>query len=94
MTFRSTRISGEGTEGTLEGDLTIGDVTHPLALSVELGGVVATPEELGSARHAGFEATGQLRRKDFGLGFGPLGDTFLSDVVKIELDLQFTEPTE
>lgn len=42
-------------------------------------------------RHAGFEATAELRRKDFGLGFGALG-AMLGDVVKIELDLQFVEP--
>jgi polyisoprenoid-binding protein YceI len=41
--------------------------------------------------HAGFEATGEIRLKDFGLGFGALG-AMLGDVVKIELDLQFVEP--
>jgi polyisoprenoid-binding protein YceI len=43
-------------------------------------------------RHAGFEATGELRRKDFGLGFSSLG-TMLGDGVKIELDVQFVEPS-
>ena len=72
----------------VEGDLNIGDVTRPLTLAVELGGVEAFYD---GTRHAGFEASGEIRRKDFGLGFGPLGAA-LGDVVKIELDLQFVEP--
>lgn len=88
MTYRSTRIRGEGSTWTVDGDLTIGDVTAPLALAVKLGGVESF---FDGTRHAGFEATGELRRKDFGLGFGPLG-AMLGDVVKIELDLELIEP--
>ncbi len=89
MSYRSTQVRGEGTEWVVEGDLTIGDVTGPLTLAVELGGVEAF---FDGSRHAGFEATGQIRRTDYGLGFGPLG-AMLSDVVTIELDLEFIEPT-
>lgn len=88
MSFRSTGVRGAGTDWVLDGELTIGDVTRPLSLDVELGGV---EDFFDGTRHAGFEATGELRRKDFGLGFGPLG-AMLGDVVKIELDLQFVEP--
>ncbi|HEX6416881.1 MAG TPA: YceI family protein [Acidimicrobiales bacterium] len=88
MTFRSTGVRGAGASWVLEGELTIGDVTRPLSLDVELGGVEPF---FDGTRHAGFEATGQLRRRDFGLGFGPLGAA-LGDVVRIELDLQFVEP--
>ncbi|MEV2210902.1 YceI family protein [Streptomyces sp. NPDC050997] len=87
MTFRSTRVSGEGENWTVAGDLTIGDVTRPLTLAVELGGVVDFP--LDQRRHAGFEATGEIRRGDFGLDFGT---GLLGDVVKIHLDIQFVEP--
>ena len=89
MTYRSSKIRSEGTSWSVEGDLTIGEVTRPLTLSVELGGVEPF---FDGTRHAGFEATGEVRRKDFGLGFGPLGAA-LGDVVKIELDLQFVEPS-
>ena len=70
MTFRSTAVRGAGSDWVLEGDLTIGDVTRPITLDVELGGV----ETFGAdgTRHAGFEATGELRRKDFGIDFGPM----------------------
>ncbi|MET7605380.1 hypothetical protein ABZS96_23180 [Streptomyces avermitilis] len=36
-------------------------------------------------RHAGFEATGEIRRSDFGAGL-------LGDVVKVQLDMRFVEP--
>jgi len=88
MTFRSTRVQVDGSAGTVDGELTIGDVTRPLTLSVELGGIEAFVD---GTRHAGFEATGEVRRKDFDLGFGPLG-AMLGDVVKFELDLEFIEP--
>jgi len=88
MTYRSTQIRGDDNQWTVEGDLTIGDVTRPVTLAVALGGVEGFYD---GTRHAGFEATGEIRRKDFGLGFGPLG-AMLGDVVKIELDLEFVEP--
>lgn len=89
MAFRSLAVRGEGTEWTVDGELTIGEITQPVSLAVELGGVEAFVD---GRRHAGFEASGEVRRKDFGLGFGPLG-AMLGDVVKIELDLQFVEPS-
>ena len=91
MTFRSTEISGSGTDWTVLGELTIGEVTGPLQLDVEFGGIEEFP---GGARHAGFEARGELRRRDFGLDFAlPPGTAkLLGDVVKIELDIQLVEP--
>ncbi|MDD9369216.1 MAG: YceI family protein [Acidimicrobiales bacterium] len=88
LAFRSLAVSGAGTDWTVDGELTIGDVTRPITLDVELGGV---EDFFDGSRHAGFEGTTQVRRKDFGLGFGA-ADAILGDVVKIELDLQFIEP--
>ncbi|GGT20153.1 YceI family protein [Streptomyces griseoviridis] len=90
MTYRSTRVTGEGEDWTMEGELTIGDVTRPVTLAVEFGGLVEMPVE-GAGRHAGFEARGEIRRSDFGLGFAP---GVLGDVVKIQLDMQFVEPRD
>ncbi|MEV4946826.1 YceI family protein [Streptomyces sp. NPDC053755] len=87
MTFRSTRISGAGEEWTLAGELTIGEVTRPITFDVEFGGVVDVPVD--GSRHAGFDATGEFRRSDFGLDFAP---GFLGDVVKVDLEVQFVEP--
>jgi polyisoprenoid-binding protein YceI len=73
-------------------DLTIGDITRPIVLSVELGGVEAFP---GGPRHAGFEATTEIRRRECGIDIAmpPGVDVVaLGDVVKIEIDLQLLEP--
>ncbi|MFF3372685.1 YceI family protein [Streptomyces sp. NPDC002680] len=87
MTFRSTRVSGADENWTMEGDLTIGEVSRPITFAVELGGVAVFP--LDRRNHAGFEATGEIRRGDYGLDFGT---GLLSDVVKIHLDMQFVGP--
>ncbi len=88
MTFRSTGVRGAADEWVLDGHLTIGEVTRPIAFDIELGGVA---DFFDGTRHAGFEATGELRRKDFGIDFGAL-NPLLGDVVKIQLDLEFIEP--
>jgi polyisoprenoid-binding protein YceI len=92
MTFRSTRIAGAGSEWQVEGELTIGEVTRPLTLAVELGGIEAFVD---GSRHAGFEAGAQGRRSDFGIdmklppGVSAAG---LGDVGKGEPDPQLLEP--
>ncbi|MEV0169869.1 YceI family protein [Streptomyces sp. NPDC050803] len=87
MTFRSTRVFGDGEDWTMEGELTIGGVTRPVTLAVEFGGLVDVP--MDGSRHAGFEARGEIRRSEFGLDFAP---GLLGEVVKIQLDMQFVEP--
>jgi polyisoprenoid-binding protein YceI len=92
MVFRSTRVLGQGSEYQVDGDLTIGDVTRPVVLAVELGGIEEFP---GGPRHAGFEATTEIRRKDFGIDLAMppgISTVALGDVVKVELDLQLLEP--
>ena len=89
LAFRSTAITGEGSDWELAGELTIGDVTSPVTLAVELGGVEVFPAD--GVRHAGFEATTQIRRQDFGL-IPSVPSAMLGDVIKIELDLQLLEP--
>jgi polyisoprenoid-binding protein YceI len=93
MEFRSTSIHEHAGGWVLDGDLTIGDVTRPQRLDVDFGGIEEFP--LDGSRHAGFEASGELRRKDFGvdLSLPPgVGTVALGDVVKIDLDIQLVEP--
>jgi polyisoprenoid-binding protein YceI len=89
ITFRSTDITGVDEEWTMTGELTIGDITRPITLDVELGGIADFP--LGGPRHAGVTATGEIRRSDFGIapGFPP---PVLGDAIKVELDLELLEP--
>jgi polyisoprenoid-binding protein YceI len=92
MAFRSTRVLGAGAEWQVDGKLTIGDITRPVTLAVEFGGIETFP---GGPRHAGFEGATEIRRKDFGIdvAMAPgVSAVALGDVVKIELDLQLLEP--
>lgn len=90
MTFRSVSITEVGEHlYEVAGELTLGEVTEPATLHVELGGIETFP---GGARHAGFEASAEVRRKSFGIAPGVPG-AFLGEVVKVELDLQLVEPT-
>lgn len=89
IAFCSSGVRGGGEDWAVDGELTIGDVTRPLTLDVAFGGVQPF---FDGTRHASFEATGEIRRKDFGLGFGALG-AGLGDVVRFELDLEFVEPS-
>jgi polyisoprenoid-binding protein YceI len=92
MVFRSTRVTGAGSEYRVDGELTIGEVTRPTVLAVEFGGIETFP---GGPRHAGFEATMEVRRKDFGIDVQlPPGVSavMLGEVVKVQLDLVLLEP--
>jgi polyisoprenoid-binding protein YceI len=94
MRFASTRIVETSDGLTLTGDVTLNGVTRPISLDVEVNGKeVFSPT---GNTHAGFSATGSIKRSDFGIEFGLLpigGDRLaLGDDVKIELDLEFIEP--
>jgi polyisoprenoid-binding protein YceI len=90
LAFRSRSITDEGDgEYRMAGELTIGGVTQPVVLRAELGGLETFPVD--GSTHAGFEATAELRRSDFGIDFGPL-DAALGNVIKIAIDLQFVAP--
>jgi polyisoprenoid-binding protein YceI len=94
LTFRSTSVVSDGDDWIVDGEATIGGITNPLRLHVELGGIESFPG--GGPRHAGFEATGELRRKDFGIDLAmPPGvsGVMLGDIVKIDLDVQLLEPS-
>lgn len=93
MTFRSTSITGRGENYELAGDLTIAGVTKPVTFGVEFNGSEIFPGD--QSTHAGFSATGQIRRSDYGIDFGIIAGAeklMLGDKIKIELDLQFVAP--
>jgi polyisoprenoid-binding protein YceI len=93
MTFRSTAVRGAGENYELTGDLTIAGVTKPVTFDVEFNGTEVFPAD--QSTHAGFTATGQIRRSDFGIDFGIIPGAeklMLGDKIKVELDLQFVAP--
>jgi len=63
-------------------------VTKPITLKVEHAGTVVDP--YGQTK-AGFEATGKINRKDFGLNWSAVteaGGIVVSDEVKLILNVQ------
>jgi polyisoprenoid-binding protein YceI len=87
--FRSTGIEKvEGDRYRLTGELSIRDVTRPIALEVEYGGRGKDP--WGNER-VGFTAKGTLDRRDFGLLWNQVLETggfLLSDRIELELEVQ------
>ncbi|MEL6589268.1 MAG: YceI family protein [Bacteroidota bacterium] len=92
LSFASTRFeqSGDG-EFVLEGDLTIRDTTKSVKLNVEYGGTLVDP--YGQTK-AGFELSGKINRKDFGLTWSAVteaGSIVVSDEVKLLLNVQLVK---
>lgn len=88
ITFRSTRIEGSREQFRLTGDLTIHGTTRPVTLHAEFAGTGKSP---WGKEVAGFSATGQINRKDFGLNWNvalETGGVLVSDTVKISIDVQ------
>ncbi len=93
MTFVSTSISGEGENYTLVGDLTLNGVTKPVELDVEFFGTEIAPTD--QSLHAGFNATGALSRKEFGIEWNVAlggGNVLVSDKINLDLDIQLIAP--
>jgi polyisoprenoid-binding protein YceI len=88
MTFTSTSISPSGDGYDLVGDLTVHGVTKSVTLAVEPNGF--GPDPFGGTR-AGFSATTELSRKDFGIDFNmPLegGGVVIGDKVHVTLEIE------
>jgi len=87
LKFVSTGIKSAGDEFIVTGDLTIKGVTNSIDIKVEATGTATDP--FGNAR-AGFEGTGELSRKDFGLTWNvalETGGFLVSDNIKLQLDI-------
>lgn len=90
-TFKATKIVKTGDHtGTVTGDLTIKDVTKPVTLNVTFNGGRDSPIPFKPYR-IGFDATGTVKRSDFGLT-NTFWSGFVSDditlAIEAELELQ------
>lgn len=88
MSYRSTGVRVDGDDYVLDGELTLKGVTKPVALRLELGGF--GPDAYGGIR-AGFTATGEIKRSDFGVDFNAVletGGVVVSDKVNIHLEIE------
>lgn len=92
ITFKSTRVEGKGGDTyEVTGDLTMHGVTKPVKLTVRSGGFV----KLGKVEKAGFEVSGKLDRKEFGILWNRAiegGGTMLSDDVDINIQVEANKP--
>ncbi len=87
MTFVSKSFNGE----TLTGDLTIRGTTKEIDLDVDFNGIIQDP--YGQTK-AGFEISGAVSRKEFGLNWNALteaGSVVVSDKVRLSIDLQLVK---
>ncbi|WBO84624.1 YceI family protein [Hymenobacter yonginensis] len=92
LSFVSTSFVKESEgEYKLTGNLTLHGVTQPITLDVEYGGQAG---DFYGNQKAGFEVSGKLNRKDFGLtwsGITEAGSIVVSDEVKLLASLQFAK---
>lgn len=89
MTYASRAVRHvKGNRFEVDGDLTISGVTRPVTLALELEGVLTDP--WGSAR-AGFTASAELDREDFGLSWNQAletGGVLVGKKVTIEIEAE------
>jgi polyisoprenoid-binding protein YceI len=92
LSFVSTSMKKTGGDGyALEGHLTMHGVTKPVSLQVESAGIQKDP--WGNTK-AGFELSGKLSRKEFGLVWNApteSGGVLVSDEVKLMMSVQLAK---
>lgn len=92
LTFKSKELLKKGdAEYKLRGDLTIHGVSKEVVLNAEFGGTVKDP--WGNTK-AGFELTGAINRKDFGLTWHAVteaGGVVVSDEVKLLVNVELVK---
>ena len=88
MTFKATDVKGGGNGLLVTGDLSIKGVTKPVTLDVEVLGTESDP--WGGTR-VGFEGTGSISRKEFGIDFNiPMdgGRLLIGDKIDITVTVE------
>ena len=89
ISFKSTAFKKDGDDYVLEGDLTVKDVTKPIKFGVEFGG---TATDFYNNEKAGFEVTGKINRKEYGLTWSAVteaGAIVVGEDIKLNVNVQF-----
>ena len=80
-----------GNDYTLTGNLTIREVTKPVSVKVDFGGIVVDP--YGQTK-AGFTVEGKISRKEFGLVWNAVteaGQVVVSDDIRLHCEIQLVK---
>jgi polyisoprenoid-binding protein YceI len=88
MTYRSTSLSGNGENWTIDGELSLHGVTRRVPLSLELNGFTGDPY---GGQRVGFSATAEINRRDFGIDISmPMdgGGVVVGDKVTVILEIE------
>ncbi|RZJ74211.1 MAG: polyisoprenoid-binding protein [Flavobacterium sp.] len=91
ISFASSSFIKDGEAYTLVGNLTIKDVTNPVSLAVEHGGIAG---DFHGNTKAGFQISGKINRKEFGLlwdGVTEAGSIIVGEEVKLLINVQFVK---
>jgi polyisoprenoid-binding protein YceI len=94
ITFKSTKVEPKGADSyEVTGDLVMHGVSKPVKLTVKSGGFI----KVGKMEKAGFEVSGKLNRKDFGIVWNRAlegGGEMLSDDVDINIQIEANKPDQ
>ncbi|MFA7615927.1 MAG: YceI family protein [Weeksellaceae bacterium] len=85
LIFKGEKFDGD----SLEGEITIKGVTKPIKLNADFGGVIT---DFDGNKRAGFEFSGKINRKDFGLNWSATteaGGLVVADDVRLSVSLEF-----
>ena len=92
LTFVSSKVEKVDDENyVVHGDLTIRDVTKPIKINVEFGGIGKDP--WGNEK-AGFTISGKINRTDYKLNWNAAleaGGVLVGEEVKLQGDIQFVK---
>mgnify|MGYP003504807924 FL=1 len=92
LNFESTSFEKKsGDEYEIKGNFTLRGVSKEITLKAELGGIATDPY---GQEKAGFEITGKISRKEFGLSWSAVteaGGVVVGDEIKLILNLQFVK---
>lgn len=91
ISFKSTSFTKSGDDYELTGNLNVKDVTKPIKLKVEYGG---TATDFYGNEKAGFEITGKISRKEYGLTWDAVteaGAIVVGDDIKLNINAQFAK---
>lgn len=87
LEFKSSKYEN----GKLYGDLSIRGTKKPIALDLDFNGIV---KDAYNQTKAGFDISGEINRKDFGLNWNATteaGGVVVSDKIRLFANLQFTK---